>query len=79
MPNKMTLLDAKTNEELRVVDIMAGCRLQQSLAHLGVEVGSLIRIRRNAPFSGPLIINCNGAETAIGRGIASKIFVEPAT
>jgi len=73
----MSLLEARVNEKLKVVDILAGCRLQQSLAHLGIEIGSEVQVRRNAPFSGPLIIKYNNSETAIGRGIASKVFVEP--
>jgi len=70
------MLEAKSDERLRIIDIMAGRQLRQSLAHLGIEIGSLIQVSRSAPLSGPLIIKYNESETAIGRGIASKIVVE---
>lgn len=72
----MTLLEAKSDEALRIVDIMAGRKLRLSLALLGIEIGSVIQVSRSAPFSGPFIIKYNESETAIGRGIASKIVVE---
>lgn len=75
----MTLLEAKSDEQLRIVEIMAGRQLRLSLAHLGIEVGSLIQISRSAPLSGPLLIKYKDNETAIGRGIASKILVERVT
>ncbi len=71
-----TLLNAPTGKSLRIVQIKGGHGIRRHLARLAISENSTIQIERNAPFSGPLVIKINGAQTAIGRGIAAKIFVE---
>ncbi len=46
------------------------------LTQLGIGVGSIVTIRRNAPFAGPILIENHGVSVAIGRGVAAKILVE---
>ncbi|MCK5452890.1 MAG: ferrous iron transport protein A, partial [Calditrichia bacterium] len=42
----------------------------------GIGVGSVVTIKRNAPFAGPLLIDNHGTSIAVGRGVAAKIMVE---
>ncbi len=46
------------------------------LAQLGIGIGSVVKITRNAPFAGPILIDNQGSSVAIGRGVAGKIMVE---
>jgi len=70
-----SLAKAKKNSKLKIVGILGGKGVQYHLAQLGIGIGSLISVWRNAPFSGPLIIEHDGSKFATGIGIASKIMV----
>ena len=39
-------------------------------------MGDCIRLLRAAPLGGPLLVEVNGREIALGRGVAEKILVE---
>ena len=71
-----TLVNAKINDKLKVVKIVGGRGIQCRLAQLGIGIGSIIIVCRNAPFSGPLIIEHDGSKFAIGMGIAARIIVK---
>ncbi len=72
----VSLLEAPKHRNLRVVKVTGGRGVRVNLARMQIHVGSEVKILRNAPFSGPLMVERNGAQTALGRGIAGKIFVE---
>ena len=42
----------------------------------GIYPGDQLRLLRKAPLGGPLLVECNEREIALGRGIADKIIVE---
>ena len=71
----MRLLDAPLNQWLRVTALEGG-GVQARLLQHGLFVGDRLRVLRAAPLKGPLLIEVNGREIALGRGIAEKIFVE---
>jgi ferrous iron transport protein A len=71
-----SILEISSDKPVKIVSISGGKTARRSLAQLGVGIGSVIKIKRNAPFSGPLLIENHGTSIAIGRGIASKIMVE---
>jgi DtxR family Mn-dependent transcriptional regulator len=48
------------------------------LHDLGVTTGIEIELKNCAPLGGPVEILVRGSRLAIGRGLASKIFVEVA-
>ncbi len=50
--------------------------MEARLAQLGFLPGNKIRIIRSAPFHGPLLIDVEGREIVLGRGIAHHILVE---
>jgi ferrous iron transport protein A len=51
-------------------------RLLRKLKQYGLHVGDEVRVLRTAPLGGPLLIEVNGRELAIGRAVAEKILVE---
>jgi len=71
-----SLLEISSQTSVKIISISGGKGARRSLAQLGIGVGSIITIKRNAPFAGPLLIENHGTSIAIGRGVASKIMVE---
>jgi Fe2+ transport system protein FeoA len=50
----------------------------ERLNEVGLHSGDYIKVIRQAPLQGPLLVRCNGQEIAVGRSIAAKIFVQVA-
>ncbi len=46
------------------------------LSDLGLTPGTNIIVIKSAPFNGPLEVCVRGSRLAIGRGMASRIFVD---
>jgi ferrous iron transport protein A len=71
-----SLLEIPANTEVKIVSISGGKNSRRTLGQLGIGIGSLIKLKKNAPFAGPLLIENHGSLVAIGRGVASRILVE---
>lgn len=50
--------------------------LRSKLMQYGLHVGDSLRVLRIAPLGGPILVEVNGREIALGRAVAEKIFVE---
>jgi len=72
---EFSLLQAKENEKLVVVSIMGGRMATKRLADMGLVPGTKIKVLRKAPF-GPIEIEVKGTKLALGRGLATKVFVK---
>jgi len=72
----MRLMDAPQNKWLSVSALDGGARMTARLSQHGLFIGDRLRVLRMAPLNGPLLIEVNGREIALGRGIAEKILVE---
>lgn len=70
----MTLLEIPIGGQARLIKIGEG--LRSKLRQYGLHVGDCIRVVRAAPLGGPLLVEINGREIALGRGVAEKILVE---
>ncbi|MFX1258071.1 MAG: ferrous iron transport protein A [Promethearchaeota archaeon] len=70
------LTECNKGEETRIISVNAGLKSKKRLANLGIIPGTIIKKKREAPFHGPLEILVKGSTLALGRGLASKIFVE---
>jgi ferrous iron transport protein A len=71
----MKLLDLPLNVQARLVSFD---KVHAKLNQYGLYKGDLLRVVRIAPLGGPLLVEVNGRELALGRTLAEKIFVEPA-
>jgi ferrous iron transport protein A len=69
-----SLLNVPGGERARLAS--ASERLLHKLRQYGLHVGDEIRVLRTAPLGGPLLVEVNGRELALGRAVAEKIFVE---
>ena len=72
----MTLLQISPGFNVRVIDFAGGLNLRRKLRQYGIHPGDCLRLLRKAPLGGPLLVECNEREIALGRGIADKIIVE---
>ena len=70
----ITLLNVPNGRRARLISISE--RLNSKLAQYGLYVGDFVRVLRIAPLGGPLLVEVNGREIALGRTVAEKIFVE---
>jgi ferrous iron transport protein A len=73
---RMRLLDVPQNQWVTVTAVDGGARMLSRLTQHGLFSGDRIRILRSAPLDGPLLIEVNGREIALGRAVAEKIHVE---
>ena len=72
----MVLLDAKIGALVRILRLDGGAGLEDKLTQHGIYPGDCVRVLREAPLGGPLLVDVHGREIALGRGVAKKIFVE---
>jgi len=71
-----TLLQFSPGASVRVIKFNGGANLRSKLTQYGIHPGDCLRLLRQAPLGGPLLVECNEREIALGRGIADKIIVE---
>jgi len=72
----MKLIDVEIGKSFRILRFDGGIWLENKLRQLGLLPGSSVRMLRQAPWGGPIMVEVDGRTIAIGRGIASKIYVE---
>jgi len=72
----MRLIEIQPGKWVRIGYFDGGRKMENRLLQHGLYPGDQIRVLRVAPLHGPLLIEVNGREVAIGRGVAEKIIVE---
>ncbi len=70
------LIDLGEGQSGKVFFIRGGHNLLQRLLDMGLTPGTEVTLVKAAPFGGPLEILVRGSRLAIGRGIASKVFID---
>ncbi|MCK4441282.1 MAG: FeoA domain-containing protein, partial [Sulfurovaceae bacterium] len=72
----MSLIDANTNQNLKVKAIESGYSARNRLTSMGIIPGSELKVVKKS-FFGPLVLLLLLISTvALGRGIAKKVIVE---
>lgn len=77
LSDKPALTDIKDGQTGIIVSISGGSKAVKRLADLGLNPGTEIKVLRKTLFSGPVQIEVNGSRLVLGRGLASKISVDP--
>jgi ferrous iron transport protein A len=72
----LNLYEADDQAELRILLITGGWEVRRSFNQIGIQPGDHIRVLRHAPFGGPLVIDNQGTQVAIGKQLAQKIRIE---
>lgn len=74
--NLVPLSELKDGQSGKISFIRGGHNVLQRLLDLGLTPSTKITLMKAAPFEGPIQISVRGSKLALGRGIASKVFVE---
>jgi DtxR family Mn-dependent transcriptional regulator len=74
--NLVALSELKDGQSGKISFIRGGHNVLQRLLDMGLTPSTKITLMKAAPFEGPIQISVRGSKLAIGRGIASKVFVE---
>jgi ferrous iron transport protein A len=74
--DQMHLSDMDSGNYARVVCVDGGKRLTGTLRQYGFYPGEQIRVIRIGPFGGPVLVEINQREVALGRKVAGKVWVE---
>ena len=72
----MRLEEIEINRWVRILRVEGGKSIEFKLLQMGISPGTKTRVKRKAPFGGPLLMEVNGLEVALSREIAAKIWVE---
>lgn len=70
------LLQVRVGETVRIRSFEGGKTMVSKLRQHGLFIGDVARVIRLAPFNGPILLEVNGREIALGRGIAVCVIVE---
>ena len=74
----MMLSQLSLGEFARVTGIEGGQGVRRNLTQLGIHVGDVVSLARRGAFRGPLLVLVHGMQVALGRGVANRVYVEPA-
>lgn len=66
----------KSNQSGKIVRVEGGYGFQRKLRTLGIREEKTVKMIARQPIKGPVVIEIEGRQTTIGRGIANKIIVE---
>ena len=64
----------KSGQEGTVKQVMGGMGFIKKLINIGIRTGSKIKVVNSS--GGPIIVSSEGTKSAIGKGAASRIFIE---
>ncbi|WP_353684291.1 FeoA domain-containing protein [Thermodesulfovibrio sp. 3907-1M] len=71
-----TLLDINNGKRVKILKISGGRGIRQHLQCLGIHIGDIVTLKKSSFLGGPVLLEVNGFDVALGRGVASKIEVE---
>ncbi|MEM2319759.1 MAG: FeoA family protein [Candidatus Bathyarchaeia archaeon] len=72
-----TLIDLPEGGRGIILKAMGGFGFVRRLAEMGLTPGVEVKLIRKSPLGGPVEIEVRGVALALGRGVASKVFVKP--
>jgi len=70
------LLQVQIGTQIRIQSFAGGKALASKLRQYGLFIGDQARVLRMGAFAGPVLLEVNGREIALGRDIAAQIVVE---
>ena len=75
--DKITLDQLQTGHKGRIIEIKGGHTLIDRLAAIGIRTGKSITKKGSMLMRGPVTIQVDNAQIALGFGMAKKIILEP--
>ena len=74
---EITLFDLESGKKATIKRLDGGVEFQKKLTSLNIRVGKTIRKITAQPLHGPVVIEIDNTEAAIGMNMAKKIVVVP--
>ena len=72
----ISLLKMERGERGKIVRLEGGKGFQGNMRARGIREGKMLVVKQIQPWGGPVLINVEGEEVALGRGMAEKIFID---
>jgi len=72
----MRLEEIEINRWVKILRVEGGKSIEFKLLQMGITPGTQTRVKRKAPFGGPLLMEVNGLEVALSREVAANIWIE---
>ena len=76
---RMDLSRLKPGEKAKVVCIQGGRGVTSRLETLGLRPGCSVKVVTSQPGGGPIVVQVNNTQAAIGCGMAMKVMVQLVT
>jgi ferrous iron transport protein A len=70
------LSDLSNGKIGKIIGLNGGQGLRRKLRTIGIREGKLVKLVTAQPIGGPIVIDIDGEQIAIGRGMAQKIMIE---
>lgn len=74
--NLISILDLNEHKKGRVSFIRGDHKVIRRLLDMGITIGAIISVIKVAPLGGPVEVAVRGSKLALGRDIASNVFIE---
>ena len=74
--NRISLVQMRPGQKGRIVEINGGYGLARKLESLGIRTGKEITKISEQLMRGPVILQHNNTQAAVGFGLASRVLVE---
>ena len=74
--NRISLVQMRSGQKGKIVGINGGVGLAQKLEALGIRTGKEIKKISEQLMRGPVLLQHNNTQAAVGFGMASKVLVE---
>jgi DtxR family transcriptional regulator, Mn-dependent transcriptional regulator len=74
--NLISMSALKEGQNGKIAFIRGGHNVLQRLLDMGLTPGTKIRVVRVAPLGGPVELSVRSSKLALGKGIASKVFID---
>lgn len=71
-----TLIEIENGKRVKILKISGGRGIRQHLQCLGIHIGDIVKLKKGSFLGGPVLLEVNGYDVALGKGVASKIEVE---
>ncbi len=76
MRDVVSLDKLKEGERGKVINLIGGRAFKLRLIQLGIMPGVEVKVSKSALLSCPMMVEVNNARVALGKGVASRIWVE---
>jgi len=72
---ELTLTNLQPKQKARIIRLEGGFGFQKNVRSRGILEGKTVEVIARQPVGGPIVISIDKRNTAIGRGMASRIIV----